>query len=333
MTRTLLPVQHHPGRHCASTALCNMVNFHRIPFTEAMCFGIGAGLGIWYIDTGPVTPGRMVHVRSADIEAQFFDRMGCPLTWQQFTNPMDAQKALCNNLDNGLPVIVQTDIYYLPYYGSKTHFPGHDIMMWGYDDTDGIFFITDTERVDLLSVSFDAMRRAIYSRGGFFTMKGNQFSPKKLALPEDLSEVISRAIAHNSRVILSEDHGFQGILGLEKWSQEILDVWPNLPDPQWTARFAYQNIERRGTGGGGFRLMYADFLKEAQAYCPEIASRGLSRAMYEIGGAWTVLALSLKDVSEQERPDFSSVIEPLCRVTRLEAAYHREARSLGDGRA
>jgi hypothetical protein len=328
MNRILLPVKHHPGRHCASTALCNMVNFHGIALSEAMCFGIGAGLGIWYLDAGSIKPGRMVHVRSADIEAQFFNRMGCPFSWQQFKDPSDAQKALCESLDRGLPAIVQTDIFHLPYYDSKTHFPGHDITVWGYDSSDSVFLITDTERTELLLVPFKDMCCALYSKNGFFIMEGNQFSPDSLAPPKDLPTVIRHAIEYNSRVILSEGYDFQGITGLDKWMREIVDEWPYLSDPQWNARFAYQVIERRGTGGGGFRLMYADFLKEAEMYCPEVASRGLSKRMLEVGNAWTGLALVLRDLSEQTRPDFSAVLEPLRHVHRVESAYHREAQEL-----
>ena len=328
MNRILLPVQHHPGRHCASTALCNMVNFHGIALSEAMCFGIGAGLGIWYLETGAMKSGRMIHVRSADIEAQFFKRIGYDFSWQQFKEPEDAEKALCTNLDKGLPSIVQTDIYHLPYYRSKTHFPGHDVTVWGYDPEDKTFLITDTERTSLLAVPFVDMHKALYSQNGFFTMEGNHFSPETLILPDDMTRVIRRAIVHNSRVILSIINDFQGITGLEKWIKELTEVWPNLSDWQWTARFAYQVIERRGTGGGGFRLMYADFLKEAETYCPQVAARGLPAGMHEAGSAWTGLALALKDASEQISPDFSAVLNGLRQVHKFESAYHREAQEL-----
>ena len=328
MNRILLPVQHHPGRHCASTALCNMVNFHGIALSEAMCFGIGAGLGIWYLETGAMKSGRMIHVRSADIEAQFFKRIGYDFSWQQFKEPEDAEKALCTNLDKGLPSIVQTDIYHLPYYRSKTHFPGHDVTVWGYDPEDKTFLITDTERTSLLAVPFVDMHKALYSQNGFFTMEGNHFSPETLILPDDMTRVIRRAIVHNSRVILSIINDFQGITGLEKWIKELTEVWPNLSDWQWTARFAYQVIERRGTGGGGFRLMYADFLKEAKTYCPQVAARGLPAGMHEAGSAWTGLALALKDASEQISPDFSAVLNGLRQVHKFESAYHREAQEL-----
>ena len=46
------------------------------------------------------------------------------------------------------------------------------------------------------------------------------------------------------------------------FAAEIAD-WPReIEDWQWSARFCYQVIERRGTGGGNFRLMYSRFLAE-----------------------------------------------------------------------
>ena len=43
-----------------------------------------------------------------------------------------------------------------------------------------------------------------------------------------------------------------------------IESWPEATDDwRWCARFNYQVIERRGTGGANFRRMYARFLEEA----------------------------------------------------------------------
>jgi len=42
----MLHVTHHPGRHCASTGLRNIVNFQNFSWSEPLCFGIGAGLSL-----------------------------------------------------------------------------------------------------------------------------------------------------------------------------------------------------------------------------------------------------------------------------------------------
>ena len=70
---------------------------------------------------------------------------------------------------------------------------------------------------------------------------------------------------------------------------------PNrLEDWQWCARFCYQVIERRGTGGGNFRLMYSRFLDEA--------GRDEAPLAAEAAGRWTTLAEHLLAASEADEP-------------------------------
>lgn len=325
MGGVLLRSTHIPGRHCASSAISDLVRFHGLDLSEAMCFGIGSGLGAWYLQNVPNAPSRMIHVRSADIEAKFFKRIGCPFSWSRFPGADQALDALRASLHRGLPTLVQTDIYYLGYYQSSTHFPGHDIVVWGCDDQEGVFFVTDTERPDVIRVPSFELARSMFAEGGFFPMEGNSYAPEAIATGIDLGGVIERAIVSNSRLILSEDLEFQGIAGLRLWLREVKTSWPGLEDWRWAARFAYQVIERRGTGGGGFRIMYADFLDEAAPLCPAIAELGLGRMMREASRAWTRLALRLKEASEGDADALGPVGESIEEVIERETAYHRNA--------
>ncbi len=317
-------IVHEKGRHCASSGIRDLLHHHGLDWTEAMCFGIGAGLGIWYLDMPELGASRVMHVRSLDLEHQFFTRMGLPFAWEQFEDPSQGEQALCRVLDRGLPAIIQTDIHDLPYYNTRTHFPGHVIVAWGYDADRQVFFITDTEREGPLEVPFSAMRKARYCGRGPMTIKGNLFAPDRVPSPDDLPRMVEEAAAANSRALLESEYGLAGLAGLRKWRDEITD-WAGLSDWKWTARFTYQVIEKRGTGGGGFRLMYADFLKEAGALVPEIRDRGLARKMEEAGMAWREMALALKRASERTAPDFDEAREKLECLIVLEGKYHREA--------
>jgi hypothetical protein len=75
----------------------------------------------------------------------------------------------------------------------------------------------------------------------------------------------------------------------ESWPEEAED-W------QWCARFAYQVIERRGTGGGNFRLMYSRFLDEAGH------EEGSDLAAHAAAG-WTALADAFREGSEVDEPE------------------------------
>lgn len=318
---TQVPVRHHPGRHCASTGAANLANFHRLPWSEALCFGLGGGLGMFYMNFPGLTPSRLVHVRSADYEHNFFSRLGQRFRWQQFSDPAQGEAALCAALDEGRPVIVQTDIFYLPYFKSTTHFPGHVITVWGYDADREVFYVTDTDRPDVLEVGFAEMRCARHSSKGPFPLQGNLYAPTELQEPADLTDRLARAIVDNSRSLLNSRIKMQGVPGLMTWLAE-LDAWQDLDDWQWCARFTYQIIEKRGTGGGGFRLMYADFLDEAATHLPQIAAVELDSQMRRLAAAWTELALSLRQVSEAPAPDFAPVRPHLQAVLAQERIYH-----------
>ena len=71
--------------------------------------------------------------------------------------------------------------------------------------------------------------------------------------------------------------------------------WPETaPDWQWCARFGYQVIEKRGTGGGNFRLMYSRFLEEAGYEEAALAAEAAAR--------WTTLSAAFLEASESETP-------------------------------
>ena len=79
-----------------------------------------------------------------------------------------------------------------------------------------------------------------------------------------LEAAIPRAIEQAAREMVEPTWGeFAGLPAIERLAAEA-GSWPEaVEDWQWCARFAYQVIERRGTGGGAFRLMYSRFLEEA----------------------------------------------------------------------
>lgn len=201
------------------------------------------------------------------------------------------------------------------------------ITAWGYDRDQLAFHVSDTEREEILPVPFGSMGKARFCKDAYFDIRGNCYAPETLTPPDNLPEIVRNAILHNSRVLMDGGMEFQGIAALKKW-QEELPSWETFEDWKWTARFAYQVIEKRGTGGGGFRKMYAQFLEEAAELLPRIGSMELPERMKAVGLAWRDLALALKSASDGDRPDFATVARKLENVERLEADYHEAVLSL-----
>jgi len=303
--RQLLDHTHEPGRHCASTSVADLLRYHGIPWGEALCFGIGSGLGIWYVHLPRMSPSRVLHARSIDFERRFFERIGTEFAWQRDDDAAAAECNLKTALAAGRPALLLTDLYYLPYYGSKTHFSGHCITAWGYDEEQRVFYVSDTEREGVLPAPFDDMRKARVSVQPP-THQGDFYAPAAVRVTRRMDEVIAEAVVDNARQLTDSDLPHIGIGALEALEADLTD-WAGLDDWKWSARFMYQVIEKRGTGGGGFRLMYADFLMQAAQWLPRIAELKLAELMLRSGRAWQEFAQTLKVLSEHDTPDTREV--------------------------
>ena len=114
--------------------------------------------------------------------------------------------------------------------------------------------------------------------------------------PEALKQAAPAAIARAAKEMHEPSLGeFQGLPALERLAAEV-GAWPEtVQDPEWCARFLFQVIERRGTGGGNFRLMYSRFLEEA--------GREESALAAEAARLWTSLAGAARAVSEEDEAD------------------------------
>ncbi|MCL4557188.1 MAG: BtrH N-terminal domain-containing protein [Deltaproteobacteria bacterium] len=306
---------HVPGRHCASTALADLMRFYGYGLTEPECFCIGAGLGFWYIEG--LNPSRILHFRSRDIEEVFFRNIGVDFTWAETDSRDDIRTALLSSIDGGMPVLLRTDIFYLDYYKSKTHFPGHVVVLWGYDLEDNTAYVSDTERKGLTQCSLDALLEGVL-HGNFPEGTHAHFTP--VARPDlvlQRKKLLAAGAKENAKSMLSHDafEGY-GVGGMRLASRKIVE-WKALDDWRWLARFAYQVMEKRGTGGGGFRKMYAEALEG-------FLGRKLVSAMRQIAARWTDISAVLKEISEATSPDFGMVADMLFIQAIKEEEFYKD---------
>ncbi|MEY8205964.1 MAG: BtrH N-terminal domain-containing protein [Bermanella sp.] len=323
----LIKDTHTPGKHCSSTAIADLVNFHGLPWSEDFCFGVGGGLGISYCLTPEASPSRLLHTRSFGYEKRFFNAIGVhDFAWQGGTSAQQSQADLLLALNENRPALLLTDIYYLHYFNSSSHFPGHGIMAWGYDAHKEIFYVSDTEREQLEEVSFSKMRKARISDMAPFSYQGDFFAPQELATPTDLTSICQQAIHENAARLLNGDDAFSGIQALYTAMDDFKN-WQNSADWQWSCRFAYQTIEKRGTGGSGFRKMYARFLSEASVYLESINTLELVAKMEASAQCWFNLSEAFKQTSEQDLADFSNIERCMKEVIKTESEYCQHALS------
>ena len=287
---------HRPGHHCGSTALRNLLAFHGIEISEEMAFGLGAGAGFYYLALDGTSPSRWFNGRTARLEESFRELTGAALEMRTFAeeNGEEAWGAARAEIDAGNPTLLLTDLYYLDHYGNSAHFPGHAVVLAGYDEE--VAHLSDTGFEELQTTRLESLARARHSGHPAYPLEGHMFTVTEAVEPERLREAIPAAIERAVGEMLEPPFGeFGGLPAVERLAAEAAS-WPEaVGDWRWCARFAYQVIERRGTGGGCFRLMYSRFLEEAGREEAPLAAEAAAR--------WTELAEAFRAASEPEEPE------------------------------
>jgi len=281
---------HVTGHHCGSTALRNLLRFHGTDLSEEMAFGLGAGPCFYYFASDEMAPTRFTNGRTGRLEENFLELTGAPLRLRTADAPAESWALARATIDEGRPALLITDLFHLDHYGNSAHFPGHAVVLVGYDDEAAL--VSDTAFEELQRTSLDGLALARHERHPFYPLAGHMIDLPAGASVGDLRAAAPRAIASAARRMLEPDLApYEGLPALRMFAAEIAD-WPETaPDWRWSARFNYQVIERRGTGGGNFRPLYSRFLAE-------VGEEEGARLCAEAAGRWSELAGELFAASE-----------------------------------
>ena len=285
--------RHHPGNHCGSTALRNLLGHGGAEVSEEMALGLGAGVCFYYVALDGRSPSRFLNGRVNRLEEQFVELTETPIALETFDDPGESWRAARDAVDAGRPPLLLTDLYYLDHYGSSAHFPGHAVVLAGYDDE--LAYLSDTGFAELQTTRLENLARARHGQHPLLPLRGQMFTLTGRVDAAELRGAAPAAIARDARQMLKPSLGeYEGLPALRRFAAEV-GRWPEqIDDWQWCARFGYQVIERRGTGGGNFRLMYSRFLAECGRPEAELTADAAAR--------WTALATTLLTASQSEEP-------------------------------
>lgn len=301
MRKTIEGWKHLKGVHCGSAALRDICIYYGQDFSEQMCFGLGAGLGFYYSCEEGMNPSRIIQPRGPLMEINFLRNFGLDIDdWKYEDDNERACAELKEFIHRGIPVLIQADIRYLEYFDSRTHFPGHIVVVCGYDDSESVFYVADNSFEDLKTVSFENMTKARSSKARPYPLSNNRAEVESMEGGADIEEMIIGAVRKNAEMMLEGRTTLRGTSGIEtirKWAED-LPFWGGLADWKWTSRFAYQVICRRGVCGGAFRWFYRDFLEEASPMLSPFYGTGLPEEMNSIGQKWYDMGMLFREISE-----------------------------------
>ena len=170
--------------------------------------------------------------------------------------------------------------------------------MYGKEDDD--YLISDPVAEDPQRCASDALQRARFATG-LMAPKGLLYYPETIDQKTVTAEAIRHAIKKTVRTML----GPVPIIGVRGIHMLANKVGKLNPADKLSLNYAGHIVrmqEEIGTGGGGFRFLYAAFLQEAAQITGIVELSELSERMNEIGDGWREFALKAARMIKGREP-------------------------------
>ena len=282
--------EHISSGHCENGVIVSLLNFHNIKLSEPMVFGIGSGLFFAYMPFVKVNglPATSFRPIPGMIFSRAAKRLGIKMKKQRFPgHPAKAMNELDKALDKGLPVGVQAGVYHLSYFppAYRFHFNSHNLTVYGKEN--GIYKISDPVMEYPTELSYKELMKVRYAKGAF-APKGRMYYPVELPEKMDLEAAIKKGIKQTIKYMLEIPVPLFGVKGMRYLAKRIRK-WPDKLGAKRAAAYlamVVRMLEEIGTGGAGFRFIYAAFLQEAEEVTGNAAFNDYSKRMTEIGDMW-----------------------------------------------
>jgi hypothetical protein len=325
---------HGQSAHCESGVVSNLLRFHGMKFDEPMVFGIGSGLFFSYLPFVRLNGIPVVSYRiwPGHIFKRFAKRMGITIERQKFSTPRAAMLELDKKIEQGQPVGMLTSVFYLDYLPAayRFHFNAHNIIVFGKKN--GRYLVSDPVMEHPTEISFDDLARARFAKG-IPEPSGRMYYPKKMTGDYDLEKAIWSGIRQTSDDMTHIPVPLFGAKGMHYLSTR-LRKWPkrlgNRTAILWLGNLIRMQ-EEIGTGGAGFRFIYAAFLDQAGSILKNGGLFNASRNLTKSGDMLRDFAYYAGRVCKDRKSDtksFAELADMLDRCARQEQEIFSELYAL-----
>ena len=293
---TNIAFDHRQAAHCESGTISALLRHAGLDISEPMAFGLSGAMTFAYLPIIKIGGMPLISYRTppGSIVRGLTRRLGVRMKYQRFRNQQAGMQALRSHLDDAQPVGLQTSVFWLPYFPDtmRFHFNAHNLLVYGRDGDD--YLISDPVFEEPVRCDRKSLQKARFAKGALAS-KGMMYYPKKLPISYDLGSASRQAIKANRRVMTGAPLPVIGIRGIRYLGRNILKIGRNDEKKQHYLPHYLSHIVRMqeeiGTGGAGFRFIYASFLKEtAQALNNELLSEA-AELMTDAGDQWRMFAL------------------------------------------
>ena len=325
---TVTDYEHKHSAHCESGVMSSMLSYYGLHLSEPMVFGLSNALTFAYLPFIKIGGMPMIGYRSMpkSIIKNLQKNLKMKMKLETFSTKEKGEARLDELLAEKKLVGAQTSIYWLPYFPEEMrfHFNVHNLMIYGKEGNE--YLISDP--VFEYPVRCDAkdFAKSRFAKG-MLAPKGLLYYPVDVPINIDLKPVIIKSIQKTAKGMLKTPVPIAGLKGIKSLAKAILKLQKK--DTKYAKLFLghiIRNQEEIGTGGAGFRYMYASFLKEAsELFSDNEALKEASQMMLEVGDKWREFALMIaKAIRSKKEIDFQALSDKLLSVKDAEEEVYKK---------
>ena len=297
---------HRTGVHCESGVTSSLLFNYGIEASEPLVFGMGSGIFFGYFAYVKIMGMPLIAFRNmpGKILKNTATRLGVSFETFTFKDPEKGMDALDRTIDRGIPVGIRAGLYWLPYIPAvaRFQFNAHNLVVYGRNGND--YLISDPVYEVPVVCSRKDLMKARFCKGPM-APKGFMYYLTDVPDNVDFVPAIRKGIKDICHVMIQIPFPLIGVRGLKRFAK-ALKQWPEKYDKRRVPLYlghAIRMQEEIGTGGGGFRLMYAAFLHEAAHITGDDRYLEMSKRMMVIGDRWREFALSSARICKNRNSD------------------------------
>jgi hypothetical protein len=320
--------QHRHAAHCESGVASSMLSHHGAKISEAMAFGLSAAMAFAYLPIIKFAGFPLIAFRMPPkaILKGMVKPFRMRFHFETFRDQAKSMARLDEMLAQGRIVGIQVGAFWLPFFPAdmRFHFNAHNLIVYGKEGND--YLISDPVMEDPQRCDAESLRRARFSTG-LMAPRGLLYYPERIDQKEVTPEAVLQSIRKTVRGMLGPVP-IVGVRGMRMLARRVgkLDPADKL-SPNYVGHIVRMQ-EEIGTGGAGFRFLYAAFLQEAAEIAGRPALKVLANRLNEIGDGWREFALkAVRMIKGRETFDPPQLAAMLNTQAAHEAQFFRDLKA------
>ena len=307
--------RHRQSAHCESGVMASLLTHAGLPMSEPMAFGLASGLAFAYLPIVKLSGMPLIAYRMPPrhLIKTLSKRLGARLHSRTFGNPEQGRRELDAALDAGRLAGLQSSVFWLPYFPPEMrfHFNAHNLLAYGREGNE--YLISDPVFEQPMRCAAEDLQKARFAKGAL-AAKGLMYWLDDVPLEQDWDRLIRKGVLATTRILNGMPLPWIGIRGIQHLADRIARLDP--------AQAKYNRLylthivrmqEEIGTGGAGFRFMYASFLQEAGERLGDASLGEASARLTAIGDDWRQFASACVRASRSktEAPNLAPIADSL----------------------